>query len=178
MEYLQVTTLALQGLGEEELLNLCKELLSSSYAIDRLKAISIIVWIATEEIIAILKELKLSDDSKYVREYARWAEQVSLQEKYVREIYEEALIETEVESISPRLYQIKDALTPTFNYWSRPLHDKYCSECNKIYVQRFLDKTEDMRKSSNKTEVYDRKLVEYYCGKKIDDDFKYITGVS
>jgi len=178
LEYLQVTTLALRGLGEEELLNLCIELFSSSYATDRLKAISIIVWIATEETISILKELKLSDDSKYVREYARWAEQVSLQEKYVREIYEEALIETEVESISPRLYQIKDALTPTFNYWAKPLHNKYCSGCNKIYIQRFLDKTEDMRKSSNKTEVYNRKLVEYYCGKKIDDDFKYITGVS
>lgn len=178
LEYLQVSTLALQGLGEEELLNLCRELLFSSYATDRLKAISIIIWIATEETITILKELKLSDDSKYIREYARWAEQVSLQEKYVREIYEEALIETEVESISPKLYQIKDALTPTFNYWSSPLHDKYCSGCNKIYVQRFLDKTKDMRKSSDKTEVYDRKLIEYYCGKKIDDDFKYITGIS
>ncbi len=178
LEYLQVTTFALQGSGEEELLNLSQELLSSSYATDRLKAISIIVWIATDKTISILEKLKTDDDSKYVREYARWAEQVSLQEKYVKEIYEEALIETDIEIISAKLYQIKDSLTPTFRYWSIPLHEKYCSGCNRIYIQRFLDKTKSIRKADKKTKVYNRVFEEYYCGEKIDNDFKYITGIS
>lgn len=177
LEFLQVISLAFQGSGEDELMYLYQELLSSKYATDRLKAISIIVWFGSDETIAILKSLKLSDDSKYVREYARWAEQVALQEKCTREIYEEVLQETDIEIISAKLYQIKDSLTPTFHSWAAPLHEKYCSGCNKIYIQRFLDKTEQIRKSSDKTEVYGRKLVEYYCGDKISNDFKYITSI-
>jgi len=177
LEYLQVITFAFQGSGEKEISSLYQELLSSSYATDRLKAISIIVWIATDETISILEKLKTDDDSKYVREYARWAEQVSLQEKYVREIYEEALIETNIKIISAKLYQIKDAITPTFSYWSNKIHEE-CAYCDKIYIRKFLHETKGMRKADNKTEVYNRKLIEYYCGEKINDDFKYITGIS
>jgi len=177
LEYLQVITFAFQGSGEKEISSLYQELFSSSYATDRLKAISIIVWIATDETISILKKLKTDDDSKYVREYARWAEQVSLQEKYVREIYEEALTETDIEIISAKLYQIKDAITPTFSYWSSRIHAE-CAYCDKIYIRKFLHETKGIRKADNKTEVYNRKLIEYYCGEKINDDFKYITGIS
>jgi len=177
LEYLQVITFAFQGSGEKEISSLYQELLSSSYATDRLKAISIIVWIATDETISILEKLKTDDDSKYVREYARWAEQVSLQEKYVREIYEEALIETNIEIISAKLYQIKDSITPTFSYWSNKIHEE-CAYCDKIYIRKFLYETKGIIKADNKIEVYNRKLVEYYCGEKLDDDFKYITGIS
>jgi len=181
LEYLQIAIMAFQGKTDNEVLKICKELLESRYAKDRLKAISMIMWFATPNEIEIINNLKLYDDSDYVRKYAQWAEQVSFQEKYTREICEEAFYEKDKSALSAKLYQIRNALTPTFGYWGGEIIEK-CRESNKseldkVYIQKFLHRTKEKRKMTDKFEISGRKLSEYYCGEKLDRNFKYILGM-
>jgi len=182
LEYLQVVVLSYQNGRESHLLELCKELEHSQYSVDRLKAISLLIWIATDETIAILEELKI-DDSEYVRAYARWAKEVSLQEKYCRKIYEEVLQEDDLEIISAKLHQIYYSLSPTICYWLSELNKKYDYNSYSFsqktnMISRFLTLVQRRMKDDKRVEILSHKLIEYYCGEEIDADFKYITGIS
>ncbi len=181
LEYMQIVIMAFQGKTDNEVLKICKELIESRYAKDRLKAISMLMWFPTINEIEILNNLKLYDDSDYVRKYAQWAEQVILQEKYTREICEEAFREKNKSVLSAKLYQIRNSLTPTFGYWGGEII-KQCRQSNKteldrVYIQKFLDRTREQRKIKNEFEVNGRKLSEYCCGEKLDNDFKYILNM-
>jgi hypothetical protein len=183
LDYLHIVVMAFQNNAEGELLEICNELLQSKYAIDRLQAISMLMWFATDESIIVLKNIQFSDDSEYVRAYARWGEQISLQEKYTREIYEEVLIEDNIELISAKLNQIYSSITPTAYYWVEMLNKKYNFDNNRDklknkHISRYLDRVTNKVKDDKKIEVFDRKLLEYYCGEKLDENFKYIVGIT
>lgn len=181
LEYLNIVIIAFLGLTDNELLEFCKKLLESKYAKDRLKSISMLVWFATDKTIDILNSLKVNDDSQYVRKYAIWAEQVSLQEKYTREICKELFKEGNISLVSPKMYQIQNRISPTFRFWGTQLIEK-CqksdkSEFDRVVLDRFLHRTEEQRKIKDSLEIFGRKLSKYYCGEKIDSDLKYILSM-
>lgn len=182
LEFMQIVIMAFKGKAEKEVFAICMDLLKSKYSTDRLKTISMLMWLGTTEVIEILNDLISNDDSDYVRKYALWAKEVALQEKYTKEIFEEAIYEDNKIATSAKLNQIRDSITPTFNYWGNEIIKKYCksnkTKLDRIYKKKFLDRTEDLRKITKEFKINDRKLSEYYCGEKLDNNFNYILNIN
>lgn len=183
IEILNIVRLYHNTQGERELKIFINEWIKSNYSKDRLLAVSLITWFGNEYAIKELSKL-INDDSHYVKYYASWSKEVCLQEKYSKEIYEEILLEDNLEKLSSKLHQIKPVLTPTCHYWVNELNKKYniydknTLITKRIHISRFWNRIQDSSlKDEKKFEINKRKLSEYYLGEKIDNKLKQLLNL-
>ena len=166
----------------KELKKYITEWLSSINSTDRLLAVSLLMWFGNDFAIEKLKYISNNDDSEYVRFFASWAGEVSLQEKYSKIIYEDVLKEDNLQIISTKLHQIKPVITPMTNYWVVKLNDKYkiysddTEKYKRMHISRFWNRISENIKDDKKFKINNRKLFEYYRGEKITDNNRFITG--
>lgn len=182
IEILHIVRAIFGNESEDELIKFIEEWLNSIYAKERLLAVSLLTWFGDDYSIEKLEYIKGNDDSEYVRYFARWAFEVSNQEKYAKVIYEEILKENNYQIISAKLHQIKSVITPMVNHWVVKLNDKYelytdkTDKYKKVLIQRFWNMVSETIKDDKKIEINKRKLFEYYRGEEITDANRFITG--
>ena len=116
IEILYIIRVIFSNESQNELIEFVKELNESIYSKDRLLAVSLLTWFGDDYSIELLEDIKKNDDSEYVRYFARWAVEVTYQEKYAKEIYEEILQEDDLSIISAKLHQMKPVITPMSYY--------------------------------------------------------------
>ncbi|MDD2367651.1 MAG: TIR domain-containing protein [Sulfuricurvum sp.] len=155
-------------------------LLKSIYAIDRQLAISFMVWIADDESIHTIDFLLYEDDSEYVRQYAQWASHVSRQEKFVKQIYKEALLSEDLSESSIKLVQIEEFVTPTVYVWMTEMNKEYDlgnvnhSSHKRLFFERFFYHVNQRFDSQSSIKVFDRTLKDYFRGETISDYLKFV----
>ena len=172
-EIMFMTLAALAEGGRDELWSLVKnEYLESHYAKERNLGVSILPWFGTCEAINELKRLKSKDSSRWVREHAAWAYEVTQQERSCREVYREALQTRDMLRISAVFEQMKPALSPTARWWHEIEHKKFREESQDIdpklaaLVDRFWSLWGNSEEMKRNIEVFRRKLREYCRGEK------------
>ena len=182
IEILRIVQILFKKESEAELIEFIKEWLESMYSKDRLLAVSLLTWFGDEFSVEKLEYIKENDDSEYVRYFARWSLEVTKQEKYAKEIYEEVLQEDNLEVISAKLHQIKPVISPMANHWVIKLNNQCelytdkTEKYKKVLIQRFWNIVGESIKDDKKIEINQRKLIEYYRGEKITDANRFITG--
>lgn len=180
LEILYCVNMILAGNLKSEIKEYIDELLKSIYAIDRQLAISYMIWIADDDSIQMVDSLRSSDDSEYVREYAYWAYHVVIQEKYVKQIYEEALITEDLFAVSSKLLQIDEFISPTAYFWMQNLNKIYVidslkySQRKRLFLERFFYRINKKFDSQSTIKVFDRNLKDYFRGERISDYIKFV----
>lgn len=117
VEVMVLSVAALANHAERYMTRTADEFLGHELARERALGVSILAWIGTEESAARLVQIATTDPSRWVRSHAKWATEVSLQEKSSRGFYRRLLHEADPYRVSAGLQVLKPALTPLARWW-------------------------------------------------------------
>ncbi|MFT5030518.1 MAG: hypothetical protein ACI9VS_002973, partial [Candidatus Binatia bacterium] len=123
-EVMELCIAALANSAESRLLTYCDELLKNEIARERALGVSILAWIGSNDSATRLQRVAESDPSRWIRNHANWAYEVSLQEASCRSSYQRILRETDPIKVSAALQTIKPALNPSCYWWRFQLEDE------------------------------------------------------
>jgi hypothetical protein len=161
--------------NRDELVSLCRDSFLTAYvARERCLAVSILPWIADQDIIGILEDLVTKDPSLWVRKHAAWAVETARSEWSCMHIYREALAQPCAEKMSALLHCMKPALLPSARWWRRSVESesdfrRSCADrYKKAIVASFWLHWECSSGSKSGTKVAGRKLSEFCRGDKLD----------
>ena len=108
---------ALGNNADQELERIAEEQFQEVVSRERALGVSILAWVGTDKAAERLTSIAQSDPSRWVREHAEWAREVSLQEKCARSLFRQLTHETDPFKLSSGLQVLKPALTPLARWW-------------------------------------------------------------
>ncbi len=171
MEILLIASAALaEGAGDKLWAIVSGAFVGHELAKERALAVSILPWFADDRAIEVLGQLIANDPSNWVRYHARWGLEVAHQERSCRDLWREALSETEPIRISALLQRMKPALTPTARWWRYKIAEEASTGPHdnriKAMFSSFWHHWSSVDYSG--TKVYERKLKDFCRGEKIE----------
>jgi len=166
---------ASRGGTEDEILKLAKEHLTLPRARDRALGVTLLAFVSpTGEVGDFLRDIATRDGSYWVRDQARWAQEVLSVERSCRDRYAELLRSPlALEQIAAGLAELRPALTPLARAWRSSVEklSKWSFGNDRVtaYVELFWYHWESRSESRRDVKIAGRKLKDYSRGEGLKD---------
>ncbi len=157
----------------DQLVDICREFLTSDLSKIRALAVSVLAWSWHDSVAPILERLRHGDPSSWVRQHAKWALDIQRQDSACRRAYRRALAETDEHSASNILHVMRPALLPSCAAWREieetqtRFPDHNCSPRKEALIRHFWFRWDCVSNHRHDTTALGRRMKEYLRGHKI-----------